>query len=286
MREYGKIKTEFWRNEKVRRLSNDAKLMLTYLIACPHGNSIGCFVIPNGYMVEDLDWTAARVASTVAELLSNGSVYRDESVRVVRIAGWWDHNSIENPNVARSAMSSWDKLPDCPQKAEAAIGLLGITHRLNNSSVTVLEQFVKRFRNNDPEPEPETEPEPKPRPKTALNALALHEAVEATLFAAGLRENTNGLDGPTVKGWLERGARLGEDIVPTIERIIKHKTAGGKPLPGNLQYYTGAIFDDIERRKGSGPPVKPEPRRKTMTEALAELGVQSVTERSSQNAAG
>ncbi len=123
-------------------------------------------------------------------------------------------------------------------------------------------------------------------PRTALKVAALHEAVEAILSSAQLRENTNGLDGPTVKGWLERGARLREDILPTIDRIAKHRAAAGKKLPGNLTYYTGAIFDDMERRKGNGPPVKPEPKRKTMEEALAELGIPSAVGRRGQDAAG
>jgi len=113
----------------------------------------------------------------------------------------------------------------------------------------------------------------------ALNVALLQTATAEALSAARLRENVNGQDGPTVKGWLSRGARLKEDILPTIERIVKHKMANNKPLPGNISYYTDAIFDDIARRQGNGPPVKPPPKGKTMDEALAEIGVPSVMAR-------
>ena len=66
MRFFGKIETGFWRNPKVNRLSDHAKLLAVYLLSCPHGNAIGCFVLPRGYIAVDLGWDPAAVTETVS----------------------------------------------------------------------------------------------------------------------------------------------------------------------------------------------------------------------------
>ena len=50
MRLYGRIETSFWQNEKVQRLSDGGRMLYLYLLTCPHGNSVGCFVLHDGYI--------------------------------------------------------------------------------------------------------------------------------------------------------------------------------------------------------------------------------------------
>ena len=180
------------------------------------------FVLPFGYIVEDLGWSTEKTSARIRELVSNGFTERDEKARVVRIVAWWEHNGIENGNVGKSVRNVARALPTCEVSNRAIREICSLQHRFLAEFQVDLEALLTDsrlrpesvspvFRKNQPEPEPEREPEPEPR--TALKVAALHEAVELTLFAAGLKENTNGLDEPTVKGWLERGARLREDIL-------------------------------------------------------------------------
>jgi hypothetical protein len=130
MREYGKLKTSFWRNQKVRLLSDQSKLLAAYLISCPHGNALGCFVLPLGYICEDLGWVIETVSERLAELFRIGYFERDEKTDLFRIIPWWEHNTLENPNVAKRALAEFSGLPNCELK-----------HHLAES----MEQFAKWF---------------------------------------------------------------------------------------------------------------------------------------------
>jgi hypothetical protein len=54
MRSYGSVHTKFWINSDVQLLSPNAKLLALYLLTSPHTNMLGCFRLPIGYVVEDL----------------------------------------------------------------------------------------------------------------------------------------------------------------------------------------------------------------------------------------
>lgn len=117
MREYGRLKSSFWRNPKIRSLSCEAKLLAAYLISCPHGNSVGCFVLPLGYVADDMGWDAETVSKRFAELFQIGFFERDEIVSdVIRIPSWWEHNTIENGNVLKHAVGALASVPNCQQK--------------------------------------------------------------------------------------------------------------------------------------------------------------------------
>ncbi len=111
MRQYGKIESFFWQNPKTQRLSDRGKILLLYLFSCPHGNSIGLFVLRRGYIMEDLGWQPESVTAAVAEIVDAGFVERDESTGLTRICGWFDHNTLENDNVAQRAVKTFHSLP-------------------------------------------------------------------------------------------------------------------------------------------------------------------------------
>jgi hypothetical protein len=164
MREYGKLKTAFWRNRKIRGLCERAKLLAAYLISCPHGNSVGCFVLPFGYVAEDLDWDIKVVRERLTELAAINFIERDDDTCLIRIAPWWEHNTIENPNVAKSAIKEIKALPNCSVKQR----LIDCAKPSFNCSETVAKLFSDAFSepvaNREPNltyPEPNlTEPEP------------------------------------------------------------------------------------------------------------------------------
>ena len=69
MARYGKIETGFWHSSKIRQLSEKTKFLTLYLLSCPHGNAVGCFVLHDGYISADLGWSADTVAHCIEELV-------------------------------------------------------------------------------------------------------------------------------------------------------------------------------------------------------------------------
>lgn len=111
MRDYGKIRTQFWGDEKIQRLSDNAKLLFLYLQTCPHSNGIGCFRLPDGYIQSDLGWVSETVSDTVTELLAERLIERSKKTGWTLILNFLKHNTIDNPNVAKAMMVFVDAVP-------------------------------------------------------------------------------------------------------------------------------------------------------------------------------
>jgi hypothetical protein len=159
LRTFGKLESSFWRNPKTKRLDDQSKLLLTYLFSCQHGNSIGCFVLPLGYISADLGWPTERVSELVSELVRKGFIERDEETELTRIVGWFGHNYIENSNVAKGVIKTLGTLPRGP----VFTNLLKALNELQNEFLTtLLIEYRNKLANEfpTPEPEPETKPEP------------------------------------------------------------------------------------------------------------------------------
>jgi len=156
VRQYGRIETAIWQNPKFRSLSDEAQRLYLYLIACPHGNLVGCFVLHDGYMMADLNWDQNRVRKHVSELVSKGMIERDETTFVTRILGWWGHNSIDNSKSALGAMRVLLSLPKCRVRDEAYQSLIGIGNKYVDE---YRDQYASVFAFSSEPPEPDQEPD-------------------------------------------------------------------------------------------------------------------------------
>jgi len=108
---YCRIKTKFWTDEKIRSLSDDAKLLALYLLSSPHTNMIGCYILPKLYACDDLGWELERFEKAFQELLRNGFVKYDEKTRLLLLPNYLKHNPIENENQAKAAAKIVAELP-------------------------------------------------------------------------------------------------------------------------------------------------------------------------------
>lgn len=195
MREYGKVKTEFWQDDRVKQMGDDGKTLALYLLTCPHGNGVGCFMLPAGYAQEDLGWDHERVRRTLSELLSLGFIQRDGN-GLTRLVNWWKHNSVENPNVGKALAKAIDALPN--KRGQIFQDLID---SLEPFAERFPERFLERYREQraypEPEPEPELELQPfraasvdappasaEPPPPTARRTRCGIEDLEAADFAA------------------------------------------------------------------------------------------------------
>lgn len=149
MSRYGKIESGFWHSPKVRKLSERGKFLLLYLFSCPHGNAVGCFVAHDGYIATDLGWSLETVSETLSELFEKGFSERDEGSFLLRIVGWWGHNPIDNPNVAKFVAKEIASLPNCQVKQRLIEDVLNFDGWGEKVKQTLSERLGKPFRNQE-----------------------------------------------------------------------------------------------------------------------------------------
>lgn len=111
---YGKVHETFWDDPLLRGLSEPARHLMLYLITCRHRNRFGCYVLDFGYASSDLQWSAGKVAETVAELCSVDRIRYDATHRVVLIPRYLKHNTMENHKVVAGAIVELKGLPETP----------------------------------------------------------------------------------------------------------------------------------------------------------------------------
>lgn len=149
MRDYGKVYTKFWESEDIRSLSDDGRLLALYLMTCPHGTIAGVFRLPDGYVCEDMKWTAEKVAQAFSELLSKGFANRCETTKWVWIAKHLEWNPPENPNQRKSAAKVAQSVPgECCWKLDfmrVCGPSLGVEQpETGNPSLTLVEPFLNQ----------------------------------------------------------------------------------------------------------------------------------------------
>src|SRR5690242_2355295 len=98
MRDYGRVHSTFWSSQTIASLSDDGKLLALYLLTCSHSTIAGVFRLPDGYIAEDLGWTAERVSEGLTELLAKGFANRCETTKWVWLVKHLKWNPPENPN--------------------------------------------------------------------------------------------------------------------------------------------------------------------------------------------
>ena len=111
MRDYGKVHSSFWTSDDMRNLSEDGRTLALYLLTCPHGTIAGCFRLPDGYVTDDLQWSAQRVSKGFAELFAKGFANRCETTKWVWIFKHLKWNPPENPNQRKAAQKIARQVP-------------------------------------------------------------------------------------------------------------------------------------------------------------------------------
>lgn len=109
-RDYGRVRTLFWGDEKVRELAPLERYLGLYVMLSPHSNAIGCFRLPVAYICEDTGMTASEVGATFEALECRGIARRLKG-GFVWIPNYLRHNPPENPNVWRKCVKELQALP-------------------------------------------------------------------------------------------------------------------------------------------------------------------------------
>jgi len=97
MRIYGSIQTAFWEGDVIQHLSDQSKLLAIYLLTGPHSNMLGCFRLPDGYVVEDLKWGAEHAKSAFMQLAEINFLTRDFQSSWIIVHDFLKWNPVQNP---------------------------------------------------------------------------------------------------------------------------------------------------------------------------------------------
>jgi hypothetical protein len=111
MRQFSMIAPAIWESDRFCRLGDRSKLLMHYYLTGPHGNSIGCFRLPDEYACADLRWPLRLYRETRKPLIEGGLVQYDPVTSEVLIERWFKHNHLgANPKHRIGAMKVADMI--------------------------------------------------------------------------------------------------------------------------------------------------------------------------------
>ncbi len=116
MRDYGKISTGIWHSKKFRGLDETIKLFYLYLHTCKHGNSAGCFHLPKGYILADMQWSLDAIGRAMDRAMDRGLISYNNDEEVIKIHDFLEHSPISNPKHAAGTIKIVLSLPECHEK--------------------------------------------------------------------------------------------------------------------------------------------------------------------------
>lgn len=137
MREYGQVQSAFWQSPDAQSWSDTGKLLALYLLTGPHANGVGCYRLPDGYVMADLGWSQERVSKGFDELSAKGFANRFDGV--VFIPNFLRWNRIANGNIAKARFAEFEALPKGIAKSLAARAMLEFCTFLEPAHERVLE---------------------------------------------------------------------------------------------------------------------------------------------------
>lgn len=158
MREYGQVQCHFWQSPEALALSDQGKLLALYLLTGPHSNGLGCYRLPDGYVMADFGWSAETVSKGFKELLGAGFAERFEGV--VFVPNFLKWNGISNPNVASARQKEFESLPKGEAKSRLAHAMLEFGKHWGDEFETLLQTLSKGLPKQNPTLPKPNQPEP------------------------------------------------------------------------------------------------------------------------------
>lgn len=112
MRTYGQIQCSFWSDPDFADLSDQAKLLATYLLTGTHSNGLGCYRLPNEYVIADLGWTQDTVSKGYTELYRKGFCTRCSRTNFILIHKYLKWNNVPSGKVAQAREKEFRIVPE------------------------------------------------------------------------------------------------------------------------------------------------------------------------------
>lgn len=116
-RVFGMVASSIWRSRKFRSLStNDARLAYLYLHTCPHGNSVGAFILPPELANLELRSTPETVRQSFGELVKAGLARYDDEEELIQIVNFYEFNPFGSRKHYAGSYRVFHALPECHLK--------------------------------------------------------------------------------------------------------------------------------------------------------------------------
>ncbi len=112
MKGFGKVSGQFWISDDIQSLSDKAKLLALYLLTTGHGNLIGIFRMPKGYIAADLNWDEPSVERAITELTTSGFLLASEHCHYICIPQFMEHNPVDNITQIDARLKLLVRLPE------------------------------------------------------------------------------------------------------------------------------------------------------------------------------
>jgi hypothetical protein len=162
MRRYRTFFPGYWTSLDIVDLPGDSKLLGAYLLTSPHANMIGCYRLPNAYVVDDLRMGSETVSEGFRNLCSKGFITHDSPLSWVLINKFLKWNPIENPNQGIAASKLVGEVPRNSSVYEPLLEMLRVNPRnFPAGFIDGLGTVPEGFRNQEQEQEQEPVQEPK-----------------------------------------------------------------------------------------------------------------------------
>ena len=152
MREFGKVSAHFWIDSDMETLSDNGKLLALYLLTTHHGNLLGIFRMPLGYIATDLKWDLEKTAQTFDELETKRFAKRSSNGDLIVIHNYTKHNRTENNRQLDARLRLLLTMPSnlddlLPEAANVIDGIVRKATEYEGSSETsqLLEQIHTRY---------------------------------------------------------------------------------------------------------------------------------------------
>ncbi len=192
MSNYLTIPRGFW--EKVSRLSDDERVMIFYLVACPHRTSEGLYRLRAAYIAADLEWGSERVSDALSRLIETGLIRYCSTCEVVWIV---DLLVAQVPKGEKQIKGACNKLRELPATCILPL-FINECERLSEDLGKALRKEFEGVPDtpcNTPSISrtPTHTPTPPPTPTPLVSAGAADDVDEATSDPASLHPATDEL---------------------------------------------------------------------------------------------
>lgn len=136
-----------WNDDKFPSVGDDLQLLWFHLKTTPFSTPLGIFYAPIAGLAEEKRWSLERYRKRLREGMAKGLWKVDERSRVIYFHNHFRWNKPENPNVLKGWLKSWDRIPECPLKAECYEQLREYCDLWGKEYAKVFETLPKRSRN-------------------------------------------------------------------------------------------------------------------------------------------
>lgn len=160
MRDYSKISTSIWNSRKFASVGDEARLLYLYLHTCPHVNSVGCFVLKEGYATADLGWASEPYRKGIETLSKAGLIGFDPLESLVRLVNFLEFTPFSNVNHAKGSIKIALALPDCKEKLLLLQDISRLRFADNDRNIAKgIETLSKPYRTTETQTETQTDKE-------------------------------------------------------------------------------------------------------------------------------